>query len=193
MRILLYMDCVDVTISMIETKRLLLRHWKLEDLNPFYKINSNPQVCKFLPKQLSASESDEFARKIIQKFDVQGFGMFALEEKENKEFIGFTGLNIPNFEAPFMPAIEMGWRLAVDYWGKGLATEAAFAVMDYAFFELKLSEIVSFTVPENTASRRVMEKIGMIRDPSADFCHPDLSNDHILSSHVLYRKRNSHV
>ena len=176
---------------MITTKRLLLRHWTLKDLIPFYKINSHSQVCKYLPKQLTELESDELARKIIQKFDVQGFGMFALEEKENKEFIGFTGLNIPNFEAPFMPAIEIGWRLAVDYWGKGLATEAAFAVMEYAFFELNLSEIVSFTVPENIASQRVMQKIGMSHDPSSDFCHPDLPPNHRLSRHVLYRKRKS--
>lgn len=190
MRILQYMVCVDVIINMIETKRLLLRQWKLEDLKPFYKINSHEEVCKYLPKQLNEFESNILAKKIIQKFDDQGFGLFALEEKENKEFIGFTGLNIPSFEASFMPAVEIGWRLAVDYWGKGLATEAALAVSDYAFFELKLSEIVSFTVPENIASRRVMEKIGMIYDPSADFCHPDLPSSHRLNRHVLYVKRN---
>lgn len=175
---------------MITTKRLLLRHWKPEDLIPFYKINSHSQVCKYLPKQLTELESDELARKIIQKFDVQGFGMFALEETSTNEFIGFTGLNIPSFEAPFMPNVEIGWRLAFDRWGQGFATEAALAVIDYAFGILKLPEIVSFTVPENIASRRVMEKIGMIYDLDADFSHPDLPQNHRLSRHVLYRKKN---
>ena len=96
---------------------------------------------------------------------------------------------MPNFDAPFMPAVEIGWRLGFDYWGQGFATEAARAVRDYAFNELKRSEIVSFTVPQNTASRRVMEKIGMVHDPSADFNHPDLPQNHRLSRHVLYRRK----
>ena len=190
MRILLYMACVDVNINMIETKRLILRNWNSQDFTPFYKINSHPQVCQYLPNQLTESESNEFAHKIIQKFKEQGFGLFALERKDNGTFIGYTGLNTPNFDAPFMPNIEIGWRLAFDQWGQGFATEAALAVRNYAFDELNLPEIVSFTVPENTASRRIMEKIGMIYDPSSDFCHPDLPHDHALSQHVLYRKLN---
>ena len=88
-----------------------------------------------------------------------------------------------------MPTIEIGWRLAFDHWGQGFVTEAALAVMDYAFNELNLPEIVSFTVPENIASQRVMEKIGMVYDPDSDFNHPDLPPSHRLSRHVLYRKR----
>ena len=174
---------------MIETKRLFLRHWKNEDFLPFFAINSHPKVCQYLPKPLTESESNELANKIIQKFDTQGFGCFAIERKDTGTFIGFTGLNIPNFDAPFMPAVEIGWRLGFDHWGQGFATEAARAVRDYAFNELKRSEIVSFTVPQNTASRRVMEKIGMVHDPSADFNHPDLPQNHRLSRHVLYRRK----
>jgi RimJ/RimL family protein N-acetyltransferase len=102
-------------------------------------------------------------------------------------FAGFIGLSIPAFDAPFMPAVEVGWRLAFDCWGRGLATEGARAVVSYGFEELGLDSVVSFTVPENLRSRRVMEKIGMTHDPRDDFDHPRLQDGHPLRRHVLYR------
>jgi RimJ/RimL family protein N-acetyltransferase len=142
---------------------------------------------EFFPSVLTAKESDEGVARIEQHFDRHGFGLYAAELIETKTFIGFIGLNIPTFEAPFMPAVEIGWRLAYDCWGQGLATEGARAIVHHAFGELGLLSLVSFTTTANLRSRRVMEKIGMIHDPTGDFDHPLLPEDHSLRRHVLYR------
>ena len=173
--------------NLIQTHRLILRKWKEEDLVPFAKLNACNHVCQFLPKTLSKKESDELATRIRSHFNKHGFGLFAVERKDNKQFVGFTGLSIPGFEAHFMPAVEIGWRLSYKNWGKGLATEAALAVRDYAFNKLNLDEIVSFTTDKNIASRRVMEKIGMNHSIEDDFDHPSLPVGHRLNRHVLYR------
>ena len=173
--------------NLIQTRRLILRKWKEEDLVPFAKLNACKHVCEFLPKTLSKKESDELAARIISHFDKHGFGLFAVERKDNNHFIGFTGLSIPGFEAHFMPAIEIGWRLSYENWGQGFATEVAMVVRDYAFDTLGLDEIVSFTTERNMASRRVMEKIGMNHNIEDDFDHPSLPAGHRLSRHVLYR------
>ena len=102
-------------------------------------------------------------------------------------FAGFIGLSIPSFEAPFTPCVEIGWRLDPEHWNRGYATEGARAALDFGFVSLQLAEIVSFTVPENVRSRRVMEKIGMTHSPSDDFDHPALPQGHPLRRHVLYR------
>ena len=106
-------------------------------------------------------------------------------------FIGFIGLNVPSFDAPFTPCVEIGWRLAADCWGQGLATEGAHAIVRYGFETLGLNEFVSFTVPANARSRRVMEKLGMTHDPDDDFDHPRLPAGHPLRGHVLYRLNRS--
>lgn len=173
--------------AIIETKRLILRHWKAEDFTPFATLNANKHVCEFFPKTLSKQESNALANKIIAHFDQHHFGLFAIERKDTNQFIGFTGVSIPDFDAPFMPAVEIGWRLAYQHWGQGYATEAAMAVRDYAFKTLGFNELVSFTVPANKASRKVMEKIGMTHDPKDDFYHPKLPKSYMLSQHVLYR------
>jgi RimJ/RimL family protein N-acetyltransferase len=116
-----------------------------------------------------------------------GFCLFAAELVGKAPFIGFIGISNVPFEASFTPAVELGWRLARPYWHKGLATEGAQAVLSYAFRKLSLDEVVSFTVPANMRSRRVMEKIGLQRDPSHDFDHPGLPAGHPLRRHVLYR------
>jgi len=105
------------------------------------------------------------------------------------KFIGYVGLSVPRFEAAFMPAVEIGWRLASDTWGLGLATEGAGAVARFAFETAGLEELVSFTVPANMRSRRVMEKIGMTHDPADDFDHPRIAEGHPMRRHVLYRKK----
>jgi RimJ/RimL family protein N-acetyltransferase len=110
-----------------------------------------------------------------------------VEVKESGEFVGFVGLSVPQFEAPFMPAVEIGWRLAAEYWGKGLATEAARETLRFGFEVVGLESVVSFTVPANMRSRRVMERIGMTHDPREDFDHPQLPVGHPLRRHVLYR------
>jgi RimJ/RimL family protein N-acetyltransferase len=172
---------------MITTDRLILRKWRQADLEVFAELNSCPQVCEFLTKQLTRLESDELARKIIAHFKDHGFGLFAVERVDTGEFIGFTGLSIPSFDAHFMPAVEIGWSLGFEHWGNGFATEAARAVVNYAFEKLQLQEIVSFTTAYNIQSRRVMDKIGMTHDANGDFDHPSLDESHPLKAHVLYR------
>jgi RimJ/RimL family protein N-acetyltransferase len=152
-------------------------------------MNADERVMEFLPSVLTREESDARVHRIDQHFAEHGFGLWAVEAPGVADFIGFTGLAVAQFTAPFTPCVEIGWRLAAEHWGRGYATEAARAAVRYAFDELQLDEIVSFTVPQNVASRRVMEKLGMTRSPSEDFDHPLLPPDHRLSRHVLYRLR----
>ncbi|MDX1443467.1 MAG: GNAT family N-acetyltransferase [Gammaproteobacteria bacterium] len=169
--------------TVIETPRLRLRLWRESDLEPFRAINADAEVMRHFPKTLDAEESDAVAGRIISCQQDFGFCFWALEDRQDDRFIGFAGLNVPRFEAHFTPCVEIGWRLASDRWGKGLATEAASAALGHGFDVLGLAEIVAFAVPENAASLRVMEKIGMTRD--GDFEHPSLPKGHNRT--VLYR------
>lgn len=174
---------------MIETERLLLRQWREEDREPFYRLNSDARVMEFFPECLTRAQSDSLVERINEHFKKHGFGLLAAELREDQTFIGFAGVAVPSFKAHFTPCVEIGWRLAADYWGRGLATEGAQAVVKYAFDELALDALVSFAVPRNIRSRRVMEKIGMTRDASDDFDHPNVPEGHSLRQHVLYRLR----
>jgi RimJ/RimL family protein N-acetyltransferase len=171
----------------IETGRLLLRRWRDADRAPFAAVNADARVREFYPHTLSREESDRAVDRIEMHFEQRGFGLFAAELRDSGEFIGYIGLSVPSFEAAFTPCVEIGWRLAADRWGRGLATEGAGAVLQWGFESLALPEIVSFTVPGNLRSRRVMEKIGMTRDENADFDHPLIPPAHPLRNHVLYR------
>ena len=142
---------------------------------------------EFFPSRLSRTESDELAARIKESFKRRGFGVWAVEVVGGAEFIGFVGLNVPEFQARFMPCVEIAWRLAFKHWGHGYATEAARAAMQFGFRELSLPEIVSFTAVVNLRSRRVMERLGMIRSVEEDFDHPELPVGHQLRRHVLYR------
>ena len=174
---------------MIHTERLLLRRWREDDREPFYRMNSDPRVMEFMPACLTRPESEMLFERINEHFRKHDFGLFAAELRENHAFIGYIGLSVPTFKARSTPCVEIGWRLSADHWGRGLATEGALLVVNHAFGELALDEIVSFTVPENMRSRRVMEKIGMSHDESEDFDHPNLPEGHPLRPHVLYRLR----
>ena len=154
-------------------------------------MNSDPRVMEFFPALLSRQESEAMVDRIEAHFDAHGFGLWAAELRQVKSLVGFIGLNVPSFEAHFTPCVEIGWRLAADHWGQGLATEGANAVVRYSFEKLGLGELVSFTAPANVASRRVMEKLGMTYDPADDFDHPRLPEGHPLRRHVLYRLRRS--
>lgn len=164
-----------------------MRRWTKPDSEPFFRMNSDLRVMEFLPKRLSRDESDLLMHRIEEHFRKHSFGLYALELRENRSFIGFLGLSVPAFEAHFTPCVEIGWRLAVDYWGRGLATEGAREMLRHAFEDLQLEEVVSFTVPANIRSRRVMEKIGMTHNPADDFDHSNLPEGHPLRRHVLYR------
>ena len=171
----------------VRTPRLLLRSWRDEDLAPFAAMNADPSVMEFFPRPLERAESDAAVARIREHFDRNGFGLWAVEVPGAADFIGFVGLAVPRFEAHFTPCVEIGWRLVREHWGHGYATEAARAVLDFAFLELHLEEVVSFTAEVNSRSRAVMERIGMTRSPGDDFDHPALPEGHPLRPHVLYR------
>jgi len=124
---------------------------------------------------------------IQRHFGERGFGLWAIEIPGVASFVGFAGLAVPGFSAHFTPCVEVGWRLAVEHWGRGYATEAAQLALAYGFGTLALSEIVSFTSAMNHRSRGVMERLGMHRDPADDFDYPTLPAGHPLRPHVLYR------
>jgi RimJ/RimL family protein N-acetyltransferase len=179
--------------SMVEmtTDRLVLRHWRQSDRERFACMNADPRVMQFFPSLLSAEESGQLADRIEEHFRRHSFGLYATELREDHSFIGYIGLSVPTFQAAFTPCVEIGWRLSPDHWGKGLATEGARAVVRQAFESLGLGDLVSFTVPANLKSRRLMEKLGMSHDPAEDFDHPRLPEGHPLRRHVLYRLRRS--
>jgi len=169
----------------IRTARLLLRRWRAADRAAFAALNADPLVMQHFPSVLISSDSAALADRIEQHFAEHGFGLWAVEITSVVEFAGFIGLAIPRFEAHFTPCVEVGWRLAAEHWGRGYATEGARAALTFGFRELGLSEIVSFTTPDNRRSRRVMERIGMTHNPADDFDHPGAPQS--LRRHVLCR------
>ena len=175
----------------IETERLLLRPWRDSDLEPFAALNADARVMEHFPSISSREESRALMARIREHFDRDGYGFWAVELKRGDPFIGFVGLGRVSFEAHFTPAVEIGWRLAHGSWGRGYASEGARASLRFAFRELGLEEVVSFTVTANRRSRAVMERIGMHHAPADDFDHPHLSEGHPMRRHVLYRLRRS--
>ena len=173
----------------LRTDRLVLRAWDDGDLAPFADMNADPEVMRHFPAPLTREQSDEMVGRLWARAAQGRPSLWAVEVPGVDRFIGFVGLLEPSFEASFTPCVEVGWRLARAHWGKGYATEGARAALAWGFGEAGLDEIVSFTVPANTASRRVMEKLGMHRDPDEDFDHPNLPVGHPLRRHVLYRLR----
>ena len=172
---------------MLRTSRLILRDWREDDLPAFAALNADPEVMTHFPSVLDRAASDAQAARKRAHLVAHGWGSWAVEVPGEAEFIGYVGLQPVTFAASFTPAVEIGWRLARTYWGRGFATEAARAALEFGFERLGLPEIVSFTVPANARSRAVMERLGMTRDPAEDFDHPRLPEGHALRRHVLYR------
>lgn len=170
------------------TPRLLLRPWKPEDAEPFAAMNADLEVMEHFPGCLSRIESEAMIERMVHHMRTKGWGLWAIEAPGVAPLIGFCGLWTVSFEAPFTPAVEIGWRLARPYWGHGYAFEAATAAMNFGFDALNLQEIVSFTIPANIRSWRLMERIGMTHNPADDFDHPRLPEGHPMRRHVLYRK-----
>lgn len=164
-----------------------MRRWTAQDIIPFAALNADPKVMECFPAPLTLDQTKSFVAAAEAHFDREGFGLWATELIDTGEMIGFIGLSIPTFQAHFTPCVEIGWRLAHNFWGRGYAPEGAKEVLSDAFTRLKLAQIVSFTSILNTNSIRVMEKIGMTRDPSEDFDHPRVEEGHRLRRHVLYR------
>lgn len=176
-----------MTVESLRTDRLILRPWRDADRESFARMNRDPAVMEFFPSLLSPEESDALVDRAAAHFAAHGFGPWAAELRVSGAFIGFIGLSVPRFVAPFTPCVEIGWRLAPEHWGKGLATEGALAVVGSAFNELGIPEVVSFATTANLRSRRVMEKLGMTHNPDEDFDHPSIPEGHALRRHVLYR------
>ncbi len=174
---------------MPETARLIMRRWREEDRTPFAALNADPVVMEHFPSTLTRQESDALVVRIEAQLETLGYGLWALEVRDTGEFIGFTGLALQTFPAPFTPAVEVGWRLEHAAWGNGYATEAALAALDYGFDIADLDEIVSMTATTNVRSQRVMQRIGMTYDPADDFEHPNVPDGHRVKPHVLYRIR----
>ncbi len=173
----------------IRTKRLILRQWRASDRAAFAQINADSTVMKHFPGPLNRVQSDAFAERIEASIDQNGWGLWAVEVIDGPEFIGFVGLVDVPFDEHFTPATEIGWRLAASAWGNGYATEAAQEVLKFGLTSLRKEEIVSFTIMANRSSWKVMERIGMTRDPDDDFNHPNMSHNHPMERHILYRAR----
>jgi RimJ/RimL family protein N-acetyltransferase len=171
----------------LTTLRLRLRRWHDEDREPFAALNADPVVMEHFPALLHREESDARVDRIEAGLDERGWGLWAAQVREPAAFIGFVGLNPATFDAPFTPAVEIGWRLAREHWGHGYATEGARAALEFAFVDLELDEIVSFTTHANTRSRRVMERLRMRHDPADDFDNPNVPEGSPIRPHVLYR------
>ncbi len=172
--------------NVLTTARVQLRPWRPEDYESFALLNADEQVMQYFPATLNRQQSDAMADKINADIKERGWGFWAAEHLGSGEFMGFIGLNIPSAPLPFQPCVEIGWRLARCCWGQGLATEAAGAALGFAFEQLQLEQVVSFTALPNLRSQAVMQRLQMQRD-AEDFDHPALPPGHWLSRHCLYR------
>lgn len=171
----------------LHTRRCVLRQWQDSDLVPWAEMNADAEVRRFFPDVLDAERAGAEASRCRDAIAQRGWGMWALEIPGTFRFAGFVGLNVPHYDAPFVPAVEIGWRLPRAAWGQGFATEAAQAALEFAFDRLALREVIAIAVPANAASLRVMERLGMHRDTTGDFAHPRVDAGHPLCRHVLYR------
>lgn len=174
----------------IETPRMILREWKDSDRDHFARINRDPLIMEHLPRILDEKTSNRLVDRFQKHFREYGYGIYAVERKEDGEFVGFAGLENVSFEAPFTPAVEIAWRFDYGYWGLGYGMETGKALLEHAFTALGLKEVVAFTVHDNTRTIDLLERLGMERDPKGDFDYPGFRKDHPLGRFVLYRAKN---
>lgn len=176
---------------MLTTARLRLRQWTDADREPLARLNADPEVMRHFPAPLTHAESDAMLDRLRAHIDANGWGWWAVETRDARDFVGLVGLVRVKDVMPFAPAVEIGWRLAKAHWGRGYATEAAGEAMRFGFETLGLREIVSFTAKSNAASQAVMWRLGMSR--SGDFEHPALDAASPLRAHWLYRRARDRV
>jgi RimJ/RimL family protein N-acetyltransferase len=176
----------------LETPRLTLRRWQEADRAPFAQMNADPIVMKYFAGPFTREQSDQAIDRYLATFDSEGFSFFAATMRDTGTLIGTIGLQTMHDLVPNLPqpAVEIGWRLTQSSQGKGLATEGARAIVDFAFNQLVLNEVVAITAPLNQASRRVMEKLGMTHRPELDFNHPRVPAGHEFERRTLYSLRN---
>ena len=176
----------------LRTERLLLRPWCDDDVAAFAMMSDDPAIMEFLRPFPDFTACEAWAMRTRVHWDEHGFGQWVVEVPGEAAFIGVVGLARISYEAHFTPAVEIAWRLARAFWGRGYASEAAGTALNYGFGELGLEQIVAVTVPANQRSRRVMQRLGMARDPADDFDHPNVPEGP-LRRHVLYRMRNPRI
>ncbi|ESJ25290.1 GCN5 family N-acetyltransferase [Cupriavidus sp. HPC(L)] len=170
----------------LETPRLIVRPWQTSDSDPFAALNADVRVMRYFPAPFDRAASDAMIDRCSAHIAAHGFGFWAVERKQDGAFIGMVGLNIPGAPLPFAPCVEIGWRLAAEYWGRGYASEAARAALRAGFEVFGLNEIVSFTALLNQPSQAVMERLGM-RRCAQTFDHPNVPDGHPLKAHCVYR------
>lgn len=173
----------------LETPRLILRQWQDRDIEPFAAMNADPEVMRYFPQRLSRLKSDAMLKRCCELIEQRGWGFWAVEHKQTGELVGMVGLHQLQDEFSFSPCVEVGWRLTRQHWGRGYATEAANESLRFAFEQLQLASVVSFTSVVNQPSQRVMQRLGMT-DTGENFAHPKIPEGHSLSEHVLYRISN---
>ncbi len=179
-------DVPHLPLLEIDTERLRLRQWRQTDRRPFAELNADPRVMAWFPQTLNRTQSDQMAERCQGLIEERGWGLWAAELKATGAFIGFVGLHRPIPQLPCAPCTEIGWRLAFEHWGQGLATEAARAALRVGFMTLGYPEIVSFTALDNRRSRAVMERLGMHLQAET-FPHPLVPRGSPLREHCLYR------
>lgn len=175
----------------LETARLWLRGWEEDDIAPFAAMNADPRVMAHFPALLMAGQSLDLAVACHEHIVEYGFGLWPIERKSDRAFIGICGLQTVRFDGPLHGRVEIVWRLARDHWGQGLAHEAAAAVLAHGLGPrttggLGLADILAFTVPANSRSLALMQRLGMARREDLDFDHPNLPPGHRLRAHVVY-------
>lgn len=168
-----------------DTQRLRLRQWRRADYEPLADLNADPKVMEYFPSIQDRKSSEIAVEKWQAEIAERGWGLWAVERRDTAEFIGFVGLHVPSGPLPFMPCVEIGWRLATAHWGKGFASEAAAGALQVGFERLQIPEIVSFTTVLNRKSRAVMTRIGM-RDTGVTFQHPQVPLKSPLRQHCLF-------
>lgn len=150
--------------STVETERLILRPWEEADLYDLAAVFARPEVWRFpFGRGFTRDEAATFMAARMEEWRDRGWSHWAVVVRSDQRLIGFLGLNPPGFLPEVMPAVEVGWRIHPDYWGRGLATEGGRAALRFGFEELGLPAIVSVCQPENVASWKVMEHLGMAR------------------------------
>ncbi len=170
----------------LETERLILRPRTEQDREAFAVMNADPMVMAHFPKVLDRAESDALLARLMDRWRVEGIAFGGAERRSDGALVGMVGLARVLFPGPVEGAVEIGWRLAREHWGRGYATEAAQTWLAQGFNVMRLREVVSFSVPENRASHAVMERLGMARDPLRDFLHPNLPEGHPLRAHMVW-------
>ncbi len=173
----------------LRTARLVLRPWREADREPFAAMNADPEVRRYFPSVLSRAQSDVNADFLSSRFEHTEYGPWAVEIPGVTPFAGFVGMWNVSFDDPPRGRVEIGWRLARAYWGKGYASEAARAALAFGFERCNLEEIIAFVVPANAASRAVMDRIGLVDQPAESFDHPRVPEGHPYRWHLLYRLR----